>query len=164
MYGVIMKQGESIAAICITISPIRKAISITRLPGGRCISPCWIPAKIRPMIPRYMPGIVDFDAYRKEQQVWLEEVMQSRAYKKAKFKVVLMHIPPFYSGDWHGTMHCRELFNPVFNKYRVDMVISGHTHKHGVHPPVKEQHRYPIIIGGGPKEGQRTLIKLQADA
>jgi hypothetical protein len=44
------------------------------------------------------------------------------------------------------------------------MVISGHTHKYGVHPPVKEQHLYPVIIGGGPKEGTRTLIKLQADA
>jgi acid phosphatase type 7 len=109
-------------------------------------------------------GIVDFDGYRKEQQLWLEEVMQSKAYKKATFKVVLMHIPPFYSGDWHGTMHCRELFNHVFNKNRVDMVISGHTHKYGVHPPVKDQHQYPIIIGGGPKEGTRTLIRLQADA
>lgn len=108
-------------------------------------------------------GIVDFDAYRREQQQWLEEVMESRSYKKARFKVVLMHIPPFYSGDWHGTMHCRELFNPVFNKYRIDMCISGHTHKYGVHPPVQDQHHYPVIIGGGPKEGQRTLIKLFAD-
>jgi predicted phosphodiesterase len=108
-------------------------------------------------------GIVDFDAYRQEQQLWLEEIMQTRAFKKARFKVVLMHIPPFYSGDWHGTMHCRELFNPVFNKYRIDLCISGHTHIYGVHPPVKEQHHYPIVIGGGPREGQRTLIKLQAD-
>jgi len=109
-------------------------------------------------------GIVDFDDYRRQQQQWLEEVMQSRAFKKAKFRVVLMHIPPYYSGDWHGTLHCRELFNPVFNKYRIDMCISGHTHTYGVHPPVKGQHHYPIIIGGGPKEGQRTLIKLRADA
>jgi predicted phosphodiesterase len=109
-------------------------------------------------------GIVDFDAYRREQQQWVEDVMQSRAFKKATFKVVLMHIPPFYSGDWHGPMHCRELFNPLFNKYRIDMCISGHTHKYGVHPPVKEQHSYPVIIGGGPNEGARTLIKLQADA
>lgn len=109
-------------------------------------------------------GIVDFDAYRREQQQWVEEVMQSRAFKKAAFKVVLMHIPPFYSGDWHGPMHCRELFNPLFNKYRIDMCISGHTHKYGVHPPVKGQHHYPVIIGGGPGEGTRTLTKLQADA
>lgn len=108
-------------------------------------------------------GIVDFDAYRQEQQKWVQEVMQSRAFKKARFKVVLMHIPPFYSGDWHGPLHCRQLFNPLFNKYRIDMCISGHTHKYGVHPPVTAQHHYPVIIGGGPKEGTRTLIRLQAD-
>jgi len=108
-------------------------------------------------------GIVDFDDYRREQQRWLAEVVESRAFKKARFKVVLMHIPPYYSGDWHGTMHCRELFNPVFNKNRIDMCISGHTHTYGVYPPVRNEHDYPIVIGGGPKEGQRTLIKLQAD-
>jgi acid phosphatase type 7 len=108
-------------------------------------------------------GIVDFDAYRQEQKEWAEQVMQSRACKKATFRVVLMHIPPFYSGDWHGTMHCRELFNPLFNKFKVDLCISGHTHKHGVHPPVAGQHNYPIVIGGGPKEGARTLIKIKAD-
>ncbi|MFV8347009.1 hypothetical protein [Flavobacterium sp. ZB4P13] len=32
----------------------------------------------------------------------------------------------------------------------------------GVHPPTAD-HSYPIIIGGGPKEGNRTLIKVQAD-
>jgi predicted phosphodiesterase len=108
-------------------------------------------------------GIVDFDTYRQEQREWAAQVMQSRAFKKAPFRVVLMHIPPFYSGDWHGTMHCRELFNPLFNKYKIDLCISGHTHKHGVHPPVAGQHHYPIVIGGGPKEGARTLIKIRAD-
>ncbi|MDI3318140.1 purple acid phosphatase family protein [Pinibacter soli] len=113
---------------------------------------------------REYSGIVDFDAYREQQQQWLNEVFQSRAFKKAPFKVVLMHIPPFYSGDWHGTMHCRELFNPLFNKHHIDMCISGHTHTYGVHAPEKGQHQYPVIIGGGPKEGTRTLIKLQAEA
>jgi predicted phosphodiesterase len=108
-------------------------------------------------------GIVDFDAYRQEQLRWAEEVMKSKPFKTAAFRVVLMHIPPFYSGDWHGTMHCRTLFNPLFNKHKVDMCISGHTHRYGVHAPVSGQHDYPIIIGGGPKEGERTLIKVHAD-
>ena len=108
-------------------------------------------------------GIVDFDSYRREQAKWLEEVMKSTAFKKAKFRVVMMHIPPFHSGDWHGPMHCRELFAPLFKKYKVDMVISGHTHKHGVWPP-SEAHPYPIVIGGGPQAGNRTLIKVNADA
>ena len=44
------------------------------------------------------------------------------------------------------------------------MVISGHTQKYGIHPPVSGTHNYPIIIGGGPTDGKRTLIKVKADA
>lgn len=107
-------------------------------------------------------GIVDFDGYRREQAKWAEEVMRSDAFKKAKFRVVMMHIPHFHSGDWHGPMHCRELYAPLFAKYKVDMVISGHTHKYGVWPPSAE-HPYPIIIGGGPQEGNRTLTRITAN-
>lgn len=107
--------------------------------------------------------IVDFDAYREEQKEWLEnQVFNSDAYKNAKYKVVLMHIPTYHSGDWHGTLHCRKLFSPLFEKHAIDIVIAGHTHRYGVHPP-EEEHSYPIIIGGGPQEGRRTLIQLEAD-
>lgn len=108
-------------------------------------------------------GIVDFDGYRRKQAHWLEKQMQSAAFKKAKFRVVMMHIPHYYSGDWHGPMHCRELFAPLFDKYKIDLFIAGHTHKYGVFDPVAGKHSYPIIIGGGPKEGNRTLIKVKAD-
>lgn len=109
-------------------------------------------------------GIVDFDGYRRTQALWLEKQMQSKAFKKAKFRVVMMHIPHFYSGDGHGTLHCRELYAPLFNKYKIDLFIAGHTHRYGVFDPVPGNHSYPIIIGGGPKEGSRTLIKIKADS
>lgn len=107
-------------------------------------------------------GLAAFDAFREKQALWLEKVLQQDEARKAPYRVVLMHIPPFHSGDWHGTMHCRKLFASLFEKYKVDMVISGHTHKYGVHEPQAE-HSFPIIIGGGPKEGNRTIIKLKAD-
>ena len=106
-------------------------------------------------------GIVNFDDYREKQAGWLNKVMESKAYKEAPHKVVLMHIPPYHSGDWHGTMHCRELFSPLFENHKVDMVISGHTHQYGIHGP-DDDHSYPIIIGGGPQDGKRTLIRLDA--
>jgi predicted phosphodiesterase len=108
-------------------------------------------------------GIVDFDSYRVKQAAWLEQQMQSKAFKKAKYRVVMMHIPPQYSGDWHGAAHCKQLFSPLFDKYKVDIVISGHTHKYGIHPPVVGQHNYPVIIGGGPKDGNRTIMRVQAN-
>ncbi len=108
-------------------------------------------------------GIVDFDQFRIQQAAWLEQQLQSKAYKKAKYKVVMMHIPTFYSGDGHGTLHCRELFSPLFDKYKIDLLICGHTHTHGVHAPAAGKHKYPIIIGGGPSAGKRTLIKVNAN-
>lgn len=108
-------------------------------------------------------GIVDFDEFRRQQAMWLEQQLKSKAYKKAKYKVVMMHIPPFYTEDAHGTLHCRKLFTPLFDKYKIDLLICGHTHTHGVHPPVAGKHGYPIIIGGGPTAGKRTLIKVHAD-
>lgn len=108
-------------------------------------------------------GIVDFDAYRRQQAVWLQQEMQTPAFKKAKFRVVMMHIPHYHSGDWHGPMHCRAMFGELFNRHQIDLFVAGHTHRYGVFDPQPGEHHYPIIIGGGPKEGNRTLIKVKAD-
>ena len=108
-------------------------------------------------------GLVDFDKYRLQQAEWLKKEVQKKAYRKAKYKVVFSHIPFYYSGDWHGPMHCQQVFGPILNKAKVDLLISGHTHKYGIHPRVEGQHNYPIVIGGGPKEGARTIIRVKAD-
>lgn len=108
-------------------------------------------------------GLVDFDSYRIQQAEWLKKETQKKAFKKAKYKIIFSHIPFYYSGDGHGTLHCREVFGPILNKAKVDLLISGHTHKYGIHPKVPSQHNYPIVIGGGPKEGTRTIIRVKAD-
>lgn len=113
---------------------------------------------------RVYTGFAAFDEFRKKQAVWLEEVMQSDACKNAAYRIVFMHIPPFYSNEVHGSVHSRELFSPLFEKYNVDLVICGHTHVYGVHPPVSGKHAYPIIIGGGPGPGTRTLMKIKANS
>lgn len=108
-------------------------------------------------------GIVDFDHYREMQAQWLKEVVKTPEFRKAKFRVVMMHIPHYYSGDWHGPMECRKHFGPVFEEHKIDLFLAGHTHTFGIHLPVPGQHSYPIVIGGGPRDGNRTLIKVKAD-
>lgn len=108
-------------------------------------------------------GLVDFDRYRLQQAEWLKKEVQKKAFKKAKYKIVFSHIPLYHSGDWHGTMHCREVWGPILNDAKIDLLISGHTHKYGIHPPQKGEHNYPIVIGGGPKDGARTIIKVKVD-
>ena len=108
--------------------------------------------------------IVEFDSYREEQLNWFKKVAETRAFKAAKFRVVLMHIPIYYSGDGHGITHLRKLFSSQFNEKEIDICISGHTHRYGIYKPEKEKHHYPIIMWGGPKEGNRTIISLRTTA
>jgi predicted phosphodiesterase len=108
-------------------------------------------------------NLVDFDAYRLEQAEWLKEEMQRKEFKKAAFRIVMMHIPPRYSGEAHGPKHCTAVFEPLINKGKVDLVLSGHTHRYKVHLPEKGLNNYPLFIGGGPKDGTRTLTKVTAN-
>lgn len=107
-------------------------------------------------------GIVNFDQYRIEQAEKLKQIVKTPAFQKAKFRVVMMHIPHYYSGDWHGPMECRKHFSPIFEASKIDLFLAGHTHRFGIHQPVAGQHSYPIVIGGGPKDGNRTLIRVNA--
>ncbi len=108
-------------------------------------------------------GIVNFDAYRLEQAEWLEKEVQKKEFRKAKYKLVFSHIPLYNSGEGHGTVHCRKVWGPILNKAKINLLISGHTHKYGIHPAVQGQHNYPIVIGGGPADGKRTIINVKAD-
>ncbi len=113
--------------------------------------------------------LVAFDPYREEQALWLAGEIENPEFKKAAFRVVLIHIPPFHGNGWHGEKHCAKLFNPLLNKGKVDLAISGHTHKYATHPADQSTHQYPMVIGGGwgsgpepAKGGTRTIIKVDA--
>lgn len=108
-------------------------------------------------------GIVDFDAYRLQQAEWFKQEMESKAFKKAKFRVILMHIPPCFGGNAPGEKHVNSVFNPLLNKAKVDIVLSGHTHRYIIRKPNEGENNYPIIVGGGPTEGRRTMTKVTAD-
>lgn len=112
--------------------------------------------------------LVAFDPYREEQAEWLATEIENPEFKKAAFRVVLIHIPPFHGNGWHGEKHCAKLFNPLFNKGKVDLAISGHTHKYATHDADRATHYYPMVIGGGwgsgpepAKGGTRTIIKVE---
>ncbi|MEJ7558559.1 MAG: FN3 domain-containing metallophosphoesterase family protein [Pedobacter sp.] len=110
-------------------------------------------------------GILDFDAYRLEQKTWLEKEVQKPDFKKATYRVIINHIPPFYtaSADNHPSKFCREHWGPILNKAKIDLMLAGHTHIHGIHPAVLQKHNFPIVIGGGPRNGERTIIQVNAN-
>lgn len=108
-------------------------------------------------------GLAAFDPYREEQRDWLRGEINSAAFRNAPFRIVLIHIPVWHSGDWHGPRHCREMFGDLLNEAGVDLMLSGHTHRYGIHPPDTD-HNYTVMIGGGPIAGNRTLVQVDCTA
>lgn len=106
-------------------------------------------------------GTVDYDTHRLNQRTWLEDVLQSAERRAATHTIVVAHIPFHHSDDWHGTQHSHKCFHDVLQANKVDAVISGHTHRYAFHPP-GPNHNYHVIIGGGPKVGQRTFVDIHA--
>ena len=107
-------------------------------------------------------GLADFDRYRDEQKKWLEKEIQTEACRKAAFRIVLVHMPHRQSENWHGTTDLYNKWRPLFNRGKIDLMISGHTHRYAVVQPEKGIHNYPVIIGGAPKNGQATFIRVDA--
>lgn len=88
-------------------------------------------------------GIVDMDFYRSEQAAWLAHAVEDPAFKGAKYKIVICHMPPF--GGWHGEEEIFEKFVPILNKAGVQVMISGHLHRHIIKKATNEI-KFPIIV------------------
>jgi predicted phosphodiesterase len=93
-------------------------------------------------------GLADFDAYRAEQAEWLRREVNSEAFANAAFRVVLFHIPPFGSGEAHGTTHVREMWNDILNEAGVDLALNGHTHRYMHREPTEGENLYPMLVSG----------------
>lgn len=111
---------------------------------------------------REYSGLVDFDRYRLDQKRWLEDEIESEAFRNAPFRVVLVHMPPAPSKRWHGPDHLYAEWRPVLNRGAIDLMISGHTHRYAVELPEEGKRVYPRVIGGAPKAGAATLIRVEA--
>ena len=66
-----------------------------------------------------------------EQQKQLEWLEEDLANTNATWKVVMMHIGAYSTGDHsndHASKTIRDVFPPLFAKYKVDLVLQGHDH------------------------------------
>ncbi len=82
---------------------------------------------------------LDSEAIRAgEQRQWLEEDLSAADANPAiTWKVVFFHEPPFSSGLGHGSnTKVREAWCPLFDRYHVDLVLSGHEHNYERSGPV----------------------------
>jgi predicted MPP superfamily phosphohydrolase len=83
----------------------------------------------------------------KKQVQWLE---QELAKDTSEWKVMFFHHPPYSSAKKHGSdSHLREVLEPMFVKYGVNVVLTGHDH---VYERIKPQKGiYYFVSGAGGK-------------
>lgn len=101
-------------------------------------------------------GLSDYDNYRTEQAVWLEQAVQRDEYRNAKFRVIIAHMPPI-SDDaiWHGPQDVLDKFVPILNKSDVDLMLCGHLHRYIYFDP-SSAIQFPILINA-----HRTIVKAE---
>jgi predicted phosphodiesterase len=69
---------------------------------------------------------LDSNAMSQEQLSWLEGALKS---SKARWKVVFMHHSVYSSARKHGSNgSLRKMLEPLFIRYKVDVVLAGHEH------------------------------------
>lgn len=74
-----------------------------------------------------------------DQDSWLKAELESEESRLAKFRIVVVHIPPFMEfwdpipwnqGESEWGRFVRDRFVPLFELHGVDLVISGHQHNY----------------------------------
>lgn len=101
----------------------------------------------------------EYDKYRMEEAEWLKKVVESEECKNAKYRVVLMHMPPIGGKNmWHGPKHAGECFFPILNNANISVMLSGHTHKYSYNTPESTGATFPILVNGN-----KTALKANVD-
>jgi predicted phosphodiesterase len=91
-----------------------------------------------------------------EQAVWLEEILSNNPNP---WTVVSFHHPLYSAGGGRDERATRDAFLPIFDKYQVDLVLTGHDHaysrsyklKNGIKVNDSEQGTVYVVTVSGPK-------------
>lgn len=91
-------------------------------------------------------GMADFDSYRNEELQWLMQAVADPMFAQAPVKVAVMHIPAIGREDsWYGQKWVSENFVPILNQAGVDIMLSGHHHRHIYVLPGECGNAFPIL-------------------
>lgn len=90
-------------------------------------------------------GLSAFDDYRSDQAEWLRGAVTSEPFLTAPVRIVFIHVPPI-GKSWHGLIEVREKFIPILDKAGIDLMLSGHIHRHKYMPTDESGLTFPILI------------------
>lgn len=112
-------------------------------------------------------GLADFFAHRERESAWLKQEVASDAFRTARWRVVLLHIPYYFEKTQEPSSvndHIRRTLLEPLRDAKVDFAFSGHTHKwRMIGAGEFADHDFPAAIGGGPAREIATAAHLEAD-
>lgn len=98
----------------------------------------------------------DFTQLRQDQAGFLKEELKSKEFKKADKRILIHHIPLYGCDNL-----CWDLWEPLLRKAPFHVSINAHTHKFAYHPKGTLKNNYPVVIGGGNKLGNATVMIIE---
>ena len=99
---------------------------------------------------------LDSDYVDPEQLTWIEEALKTAS--ENAWKICFFHHPLYSNGKFHGSdLDLRQRLEPIFLKYGVDVVLSGHDH---VYERLKPQNGINYFVMGS--SGQLRAGNLRA--
>ncbi|MDH6342815.1 Icc-related predicted phosphoesterase [Parabacteroides sp. PFB2-12] len=106
-------------------------------------------------------GLNDFTGLRQEQVGFLQKELKNRAFKKAKKRVLINHIPLYTQSTREAFHPSRDLWEGLLKKAPFDVNISAHTHHHAYVAKGEDGNNFPVVIGGGNRLEEATVMVLQ---
>lgn len=101
--------------------------------------------------------IISLNSNRKheEQKRWLEKVLGDNPNK---WTVIAFHHPIYSSKAGRDNVELREAWQPTFDKYRVDLVLTGHDHTYARSKQMTFEENVPSGVKKQSKEGGTVYV------
>jgi UDP-2,3-diacylglucosamine pyrophosphatase LpxH len=108
---------------------------------------------------RYYYGLADYDSYRLEELEWLKNEIKSQAFRNAKHRIVIVHMPVILEErqGW-GMRFLSDNFGPVLRNAGIDLMISAHTHRNSFYDSTKSGFDYPVLVNSN-----NSFVEVDAD-
>ena len=110
-------------------------------------------------------GLTDFDTYRTEEAAWFARLIETKAYRTARWHVVMNHFPPVdprgkdVSDPEHGIADMGAKFLPLYRKASIDLMISGHMHEYSyLNPAEHPEFDFPVVVNS-----TKTVARVDID-
>jgi UDP-2,3-diacylglucosamine pyrophosphatase LpxH len=104
-------------------------------------------------------GLADYGSYRLGELECLKKEVRSDAYRNAKRRIVIIHMPIVKEQNQnHAMKFLADHFGPVLQTSNVDLMISAHIHRNVFYEADQSGFRYPLLVNSN-----NSFVEVFAD-